>query len=137
MADFSELIPARIDFHPSVNTVIVHTGTNDELESLSSTIESLGRHRVLSGLIPTLSGSTERFSRLFKCRCRIFPPLRVLALLATSTISGLGMISLNLMVYILTGKVRGGRLLILFISSPSALTAFPADPIAASWSSLI
>uniref|UniRef100_A0A667WT91 SGNH hydrolase-type esterase domain-containing protein n=1 Tax=Myripristis murdjan TaxID=586833 RepID=A0A667WT91_9TELE len=75
-ADFIELIPALLDIHPSVLTVIAHTGTNDvmsrqstklhyELESLASTVESLGRRCVLSGPTPVFMRSSERFSRLF------------------------------------------------------------------------
>ncbi|XP_073320704.1 uncharacterized protein [Pagrus major] len=74
--DFIELIPVLIDLHPSVHTVLLHTGTNDvmsrrscklyhDLESLIHTVESLGKRCVLSGPIPTLLKSSERFSRLF------------------------------------------------------------------------
>ena len=75
-ADFIELIPILLDFHPSIHTVISHSGTNDvmsrhssklhyDLESLAITVESLGRRFILSGPIPSLSKSSERFSRLF------------------------------------------------------------------------
>ena len=75
-SDFIELIPALLDFHPSVHTVLVHMGMNDvmsrqshrlhyELESLVSTVESLGRRCVLSGPLPCMSKSSERFSPLF------------------------------------------------------------------------
>lgn len=74
--DFIELIPSIIDLHPSVHHVLLHVGTNDvmarqsvklhhDLESLVSTVESLGKICVLSGPIPTLSKSSERFSRLY------------------------------------------------------------------------
>jgi hypothetical protein len=74
--DFIEWIPVLIDLHPSVHTVLLHTGTNDvmsrrscklylDLESLIHTVESLGKRCVLSGPIPTLLKSSERFSRLF------------------------------------------------------------------------
>ena len=74
--DFIELIPVFIDLYPSVHTVLLHTGTNDvmarrslklyhDLESLILTVESLGKRCVLSGPIPTLLKSSERFSRLF------------------------------------------------------------------------
>ena len=75
-ADLIELAPALIDLHPSAHIVILHTGTNDvmsrqslklhhDLESLVNTIESLGKICVLSGPVPTLSKSSERFSRLY------------------------------------------------------------------------
>lgn len=75
-ADFIELIPVLLDFHPSIHTVISHSGTNDvmsrhsiklhhDLESLATTVECLGRRFILSGPIPSLSKSSERFSRLF------------------------------------------------------------------------
>ena len=71
-----ELIPTLIDLHPSVKFVLAHVGTNDvmarnssklqsDLESLCSTVESLGRHCLMSGPIPTLSKHSERFSRLY------------------------------------------------------------------------
>lgn len=74
-ADFIELIPVLLDFHPSIHTVISHSGTNDvmtrhsiklhhDLESLATTVESLGKNFLFSGPIPSLSKS-ERFSRLF------------------------------------------------------------------------
>ena len=74
-SDFSELIPALLDVHPSVHTVLVHTGTNDvmsrepfklqsELSSLVDTIQSLGKRCVLSGPLGDLFNSSERFSRL-------------------------------------------------------------------------
>ena len=70
--DFIELIPVLIDLHLSVHTVLLHTGTNDvmsrrsfklyhDLESLIHTVESLGKRCVLSGPIPTLLKSSERF----------------------------------------------------------------------------
>ena len=72
--DFIEIIPIIIDLHPSVHHILLHMGTNDvmsrqsvklhhDLESLVITIESLGKICVLSGPIPTLSKSSERFSR--------------------------------------------------------------------------
>ena len=74
-ADFIELIPALFDIHPLVHTVIIHTGTNDvmsressrlyaELSSLAITVQSLGRRCVLSGPIPDMFNSSERFSRV-------------------------------------------------------------------------
>lgn len=73
--DFIELIPAVLDIHPSVHTVIVHTGRNYvmskqsiklqfELDSLASIVESLGRRCILSGPTPMSKGS-EHFSCLF------------------------------------------------------------------------
>ncbi|CAK6952975.1 ubiquitin carboxyl-terminal hydrolase 47-like isoform X2 [Scomber scombrus] len=61
-ADFIELIPVLLDIHPSVHTVIVHSGTNDvmsrqstrlyyELESLTTTVESLGRSKTLPSVL--------------------------------------------------------------------------------------
>ncbi len=75
-ADFTELIPALLNIHPTVHTVICHTGTCNvtgrqsiklhyDLESLATTIESLGRRCVLSGPTPVMSKGSERFSRLF------------------------------------------------------------------------
>ena len=69
------MIPALLDIHP-LSTPIVPAGTNYvmsreciklhyELESLASTLESLGKRCVLSGPIPTMTKSSERFSRLF------------------------------------------------------------------------
>ncbi len=74
--DFIELIPALLDFHPSVHAVISHSGTNNvmsrhsaklhhDLESLATTVESLGKRFILSGPIPSMSKSSERFSHLF------------------------------------------------------------------------
>ena len=74
--DFIELIPALLDIHPSVHTVISHSGTNDvmsrqssklyyDLESLATTVESLGRRFIFSGPTPSVSKSSEHFSRLY------------------------------------------------------------------------
>ena len=63
MADFIELVPALLDIHPSVHTVISHSGTNDimsrqsiklhyDLESLATSVESLRRRFILSGPTP-------------------------------------------------------------------------------------
>lgn len=76
VSDISKLIPSLLDWHPSVNTVIVHVGTNDvmarssiklqtELESLCLAIERLGKRCVMSGPIPLISWKHERFSRLY------------------------------------------------------------------------
>lgn len=76
VADIIKLSPVLTDLHPSAHTLMVHVGTNDvmdkqstklriQLESLAITIQSLGKTCVFSGPIPTLSKSSERFSRLY------------------------------------------------------------------------
>ena len=74
--DCIKQIALLLECHPSVHTVIVHTGMCDvmsrqstklqlEFECLTSTVENLGRTCVLSGPIPTLRHGSERFSKLF------------------------------------------------------------------------
>ncbi|KAL7398411.1 hypothetical protein ABVT39_009423 [Epinephelus coioides] len=93
--DFVELMPSIIDLHPTVQTVLIHAGTNDvmsrqstqlhyDLESLVNTVESLGKICVLSGPIPTMLKSSERFSRLFSLH---------LWMHSFATATGLGFIS--------------------------------------------
>ena len=64
-------IPALLDHHPTVHTVIVHVGTNDimsrqsiklqsDFESLTLTLESLGKTCILSGP----QGSERQFALL-------------------------------------------------------------------------
>ena len=76
VTDITQPIPSLLDWHLTVNIVIAHVGTNDimarnsirrraELESLCFTIESLGRHCIVSGPIPFNSRESERFSRLY------------------------------------------------------------------------
>lgn len=76
VSDISQLIPALLDWHPSINIVIIHVGTNDvmarsslrlqdELETLCFTIESIGKRCIMSGPIPFNSNQSERFSRLY------------------------------------------------------------------------
>ena len=73
--DFNEIIPALLDVHPSVHTVIIHTGTNDvmsrkpfklhdQLVLLVDTVQSLGKRCVLSGPLGDLYNNCERFSRV-------------------------------------------------------------------------
>lgn len=72
--DLIGLIPTLFDLHPTVNLVIMHVGSNDimarnssklhaDLESLYYTVESLGKHCILSGPIPAPSKSSECFSQ--------------------------------------------------------------------------
>lgn len=74
--DFTRLIPKLLNHHPSVETVIIHTGSFDlmdrqsarlheDFEELCVTIESLGKQCILSGPIPSPLRSNEHFSRLF------------------------------------------------------------------------
>lgn len=69
-------IPSIIERHPSAHIVIVHCGVNDlrcrqsfklrqEYELLITTIQSLGKTCIVSGLIPTLRRGMEMFSRLY------------------------------------------------------------------------
>ena len=83
--DVIEPIPALLDIHPSVHIVIGHPDMNDlmsrqsiklhyELESLVSTVESLGMRCVLSGPTPTMNKISECFSCLLVCHtfvCKI------------------------------------------------------------------
>lgn len=73
VGDLIELISALIDLHPTVKSVITHVGTNDvmarkssqlhaDLESLCHTVESIGRHCIMSGPIPAPSKGSELFS---------------------------------------------------------------------------
>lgn len=66
--------------HSTIHTVIVHSGTNDdmsrqssklhyELESLTSTVESLGRRCVLSGPTLTVTKSSNALSVFSICTC--------------------------------------------------------------------
>ena len=75
-SDLIELIPTLLDIHPTVHTVIAHSGCNDvmsrqssklhrDLESLCCTVESLGKRCIISGPIPNASRNSERFSRLY------------------------------------------------------------------------
>lgn len=74
--DIVELAPTLIDRHPTALTIIVHLGTNDirlrqsvklqrDFETLSVTIESLGKTCIFSGPIPTVKKFCENFSRIF------------------------------------------------------------------------
>ena len=65
-----------VELHPTINFVILHVCTNDimrkqstqmqnDMESLCTTIESLGKRCVISDPFPTLSNKTEHFSRLY------------------------------------------------------------------------
>ena len=74
-ADFIQLIPALIDVHPCVHTILIHSGCNDvmnressslqaDLSSLAVTVQSLGKRCVLSGPIPDMFNNSERFSRI-------------------------------------------------------------------------
>ena len=74
--DILKLLPSLLNWHPTVNIVIVHVGTNDvmarssirlqdELETLCLTIESLGKRCILSDPIPFNSRESERFSRVY------------------------------------------------------------------------
>ena len=80
VSDFSLHIPALLDRHPTVHTVIVHVGTNDimsrqsiklqsDFESLTLTLESLGKTCILTGPIPSPGKGSERFSRLLSLHC--------------------------------------------------------------------
>lgn len=69
-------LPNIIDNHPTADTIIVHTGINDikqrksiqlrnDYELLSTTIESLGKVCVFSGILPVSSHQSEMFSRIY------------------------------------------------------------------------
>ncbi len=71
-----EQVPAILEVHLSVHSMILHLGANDvvrrqsaklnyEFESLATTIESLGKSCIFSGLIPTLSSKALNTSATF------------------------------------------------------------------------
>lgn len=75
-ADCTKLISALLDHYPTILTVIIHIGTNDiiarqscklhlDLEALVAIVESLGVRCILSGPIPLVTNSSERFSHSF------------------------------------------------------------------------
>ena len=70
-----ELTPIILDRHPTASILIFHVGSNDvsnrnsiklmdELKSLATTVQSLGKSCIFSGPIPAPSKSAEHFSRL-------------------------------------------------------------------------
>ncbi|KAK0143437.1 Neurogenic locus notch 1 [Merluccius polli] len=65
IADLIQLVPCLLERHPSITMVVSHVGVNDvmdrlstkmrlEMESLCTTVESLGKRCIISGPIPTL-----------------------------------------------------------------------------------
>lgn len=70
-------IPVIVDEHPSAHSIIVHVGINDirrirqsvklqeDFELLSTTVESLGKICILSGILPPAGHGSELFSRIY------------------------------------------------------------------------
>ena len=74
--DLERFLESLIEKHPLATTIIIHIGINDikrkesikigtDFEHLATTIESLGKTCIFSGLIPAATSSSELFSRIY------------------------------------------------------------------------